>query len=152
LTADANCTGCRTPRPQWTALHVSPGQRPPVTVLKNGNRVGLRHEIGECFLEFFGGRLHQRVMEGMIDADESSEDALRLHLGEHCFERNARAGEGQRTRAIDGGDRDGAVVARDQRTRFIFAQTQGEHGAFAARAAIHEARPEHDDPRGLLPN
>ena len=59
-------------------------------------------------------------------------------------------GEGQRTRAIDGGDRDGAVVAGDQRTRFLFAQTQGEHGAFAARAAVHEPRPEHDDPRGFF--
>ena len=46
-----------------------------------------------------------------------------------------RAGQGQRARAVDGGDRDRAVVARDQRTRFVFAQTDGEHGAFAARAA-----------------
>src|SRR5687767_449118 len=89
-------------------------------------------------------------MEGMIDADESSEDSLRLHLGEHGFERGARAGEGQRTRAIDGGNGDSAVVARNQRMRFFFAQTEGEHGAFAARAAIHEARPKHDDPRGFL--
>ena len=114
------------------------------------DRVGLRHEIGECFLEFFGGRLHQRMMEGMIDPDESGEDALRLHLGEHCFERNARAGEGQRTRAIDGGDRDGAVVARDQGTRFVFAQTHREHRAFPAGAAVHETGPLPDDPRAFL--
>src|SRR5436190_19428060 len=54
------------------------------------NRVGLWHEIGECVLQLFGGRLHQRVMEGMIDTYESSEDALGLHRGEHCFGRNAR--------------------------------------------------------------
>ena len=121
-----------------------------MTVLKNGTVSGLRHEIGERFLEFLGGRLHQRMMEGMIDADEPREDALRLQLGEHRFERNARAGEGQRTRAVEGGDRDGAVVARDQRARFIFAETHGEHGAFAARAAVHEARPQHDDPRAFF--
>src|SRR5436190_18870076 len=53
------------------------------------DRPGLRNEIGEGLLEFLRGRLHERMMKGMIDADEPSEDALRLELSKHGFERKA---------------------------------------------------------------
>src|SRR6187549_3583539 len=72
-------------------------------------RVGVWCEIGECFLEFLGRWLHQRVMKGMIDTDKPSEDSLRLHLGQHCFERNARTREGQRTWTVEGSNCDGAI-------------------------------------------
>ena len=41
-------------------------------------------------------------------------------------------------------------MARDQRTRFVFTETDGEHGAFATRALVHVTRTQHDDPRAFL--
>ena len=90
-------------------------------------------------------------MKRMIDPHESREDALRLQFGDHRLERNARAREGERTRAVEGGDRDGAVVARDQSAALHpRGRPNGEHGSFAARARFHETRPQHDDPRGFF--
>ena len=76
--------------------------RAPVTGdgAKKGHRVRLRLEIGERFPQRLGGRLHERMVERMINAHEPGEDTLRLEFGKHRFQRNAGAGEGQRTRTI----------------------------------------------------
>ena len=55
------------------------------------HRLRLRLEIGQRLLQFFGSGPHERMMERMIDPHESREDALRLQLGEHRLQRNARA-------------------------------------------------------------
>ena len=117
------------------------------------DRLGLRHEIGQVL-----SRVPRRPAASADDGrDDRPGRVGRKRLAAPARRAIASSeirapGERQRTRAVERGDRDRAVVARDQRTRFLFAQTDGEHRSFAARAAIHEPRPQHDDPRALLPD
>ena len=135
------------PRPQCSASQVSPEHRSPVTVLKNGIVSALRFQIGERGFQRLRRRLHQRMMKWMIDPHEPRKRALRLEFGGHRFERNARPRKRDRTRSVERGNRHRPVVPRDQRQRFLLAQTDREHGAFAARAFLHETRAQHDNPR-----
>src|SRR5262245_37993028 len=75
---------------------------------RNGFR--LRCKIGQCILERVGGGLHHRMMKRMIHSYEPGEDPLRLKLGEHCFDRMTRAGEGERAGAVECRDRNGLVM------------------------------------------
>ena len=76
-------------------------------------------------------------MKRMIHPNETGESALRLELGRDRFERKARTRKRDRTRTVEGGNRDGAIVPRDECEGFLFRQTDGEHGAFAASAFLH---------------
>ena len=51
---------------------------------------------------------------------------------------------------LNGGNRHGAVVPRDQRQRFFFRQSDREHRSFAASAVLHESRAQRDNPAPLL--
>ncbi len=41
-------------------------------------------------------------------------------------------------------------MAGDQRARLLLGETDGEHGAVAAGALVHEPRAQHDDARAFL--
>jgi len=43
-------------------------------------------------------------------------------------------------RAVEGRDRDRAIVTRNQGPRFLLAETDREHRSFPTRAGIHETR------------
>ncbi len=141
----APAAGCRAP--QWAASHASPSCRSPVTVEKNGIVSACGARSARSASSCIGRRLHHRVVERMVHLHESREDALRLQLREHRFQRDPRAGESERARAVEGGDRHRAVMPRDERLGFLLAQTDGEHGAVAAGAVLHEPGPERDDAR-----
>ncbi len=109
-----------------------------------------RREVGQCGFEGLRGRLHERMVKRMIDADKAHEDVLRLQFGGDGLERRTRSGERERARAIERRDAHGAVVTQDEVAGFVLAETDGEHGAFAARAFLHEAGALCDHPRGVL--
>ena len=124
LIAGANCTGCRTPRPQCAASPASPARRSPVTVLKNGIVSDCGARSASAFSSASDSRLHHRVMERVIDAHHAGEDALRLEFGEHRFDRMTWTGQGERTRAVECRDRDRAVMFGDQGLRFFFTKAR----------------------------
>ncbi len=80
----------------------------------------LRFEIGERRFQSLRRRSHERMMERMIDPNESRKRALRFQFGGHRLERNARTRECDRTWSVEGGYCYGTVVPRDERQRFSF--------------------------------
>ena len=84
-------------------------------------------------------------MKRMIDPNESRERALRLEFGGHRLERNARTRERDGTRPVEGGNRDSAIVPRNERQGFVLRQSNREHRSFAASARFHETRSQRDD-------
>src|ERR1700719_2753601 len=71
-------------------------------------------EIGQRSFQGLRRRSHERMMERMINPNESRKRALRLELGRHRLQRNARTRERDRTRSVEGGNCYGAVVPGDQ--------------------------------------
>src|SRR2546430_6241129 len=86
------------------------------------------------------------MMKWMIDPNESRERALRLEFGGHCLERNTRTRERNGTRPVEGGNRYGPVVPRDEGQGFFLGQSDSEHRSFSASTRLHEARSQRDNP------
>src|SRR5260370_32016842 len=68
------------------------------------NFVRLRFEIGERSFQRLRRRSHDRMMERMIDPNQSRKPALRLELGSYGPKRRTLTPERDRTWAIEGGD------------------------------------------------
>ena len=64
--------------------------------------------------------------------------------GSQPTERKARTGKRDRTRAVISGNRDRAIVPRDEREGFFFRQSDREHCAFAASTFLHQTRSQRD--------
>ena len=114
------------------------------------NFARLRFEIGERRFQGLGRRSHERMMKWMIHPNESRKHALRLQFRRHRLKRNARTGERDRTRPIEGGNRHCSIMPGDQRRGFILGQSNREHRPFPATARFHETRPQSDNPRGFF--
>src|SRR6202043_3499883 len=110
------------------------------------NFVRSRFEIGERSFQRLRRRSHERMMERMIDPNESRKRALRLEFRSYGLERNTRTRECDRTWAIEGGDCYGAVVPSDERHGFILRQTHCQHCSITSCASLHETRSQSANP------
>src|SRR4029453_11704907 len=89
-------------------------------------------------------------MKRMIDSHHPREDALRLQLGKHRFNRVTRAGKRQRPGAIECRDRDRAIMLVDQSLRFFLTETDREHPSLPPGTTFHELGAQRGDSCALV--
>ena len=63
---------------------------------------------------------------------------------------HARPRKGQRARAVESRNSHGAAVGSHDRAGLVFIEGRGEHRSFSRCTTVHELRPQHDYPRGML--